>query len=140
LVFWLISDSFSRSHGWSASTSGRLRCLPHGAALVGGAAANVVLDPVQGGDARQRLAGDRRHAALCQLVERSTDMTPAEREPHLAPLGQRLIAGVAVDLQDAAEAGEMRDRAHRLAVWRIDVGDDRRVGAAPRSVVARIGE
>ena len=79
-------------------------------ALLGGAAADLVLDPVEGGDARQRLAGDRRHAALGQLVKRPADMAPAESEPHRPFLGQRLVAGVAVDLQDAAEAGEMRDR------------------------------
>ena len=34
----------------------------------------------------------------------------------------------------------MRDRPLRLSVRRVDVGDDRRVGAAPWSVIARISE
>jgi len=44
------------------------------AAFVGGATADFVFDAVQGGDARQRLAGDRRHAALGQFVKVSADM------------------------------------------------------------------
>ena len=53
--------------------------------------------------------------------------------------GQRPIAGVAVDLEDALEAGEMRDRLRRRAVGRIDIGDRRRVGSAPGAIVPRIG-
>ncbi len=125
MVFWLISDSFSRSHGWSASTSGRLRLLPDGATLAGGAAADLVLDLVQGGDAAQRLVGDRPHAALREFIKPPADMAPAERKLHVAALGQHLVAAIAVDLQGAAEAGEMGDRPRRRAVRRVDIGHDR---------------
>jgi hypothetical protein len=47
---------------------------------------------------------------LGQFVKVLAHMAPGEGEPHLAALGQHLVAGIAVDLQDAAETGEMRDR------------------------------
>ena len=67
-------------------------------------------------------------------------MAPAEGKPHLALLGQHLVAAIAVDLQDALEAAQMCDRPLGLAVGRIDVGNARRIGAAPRPVVPGIGE
>ena len=48
-------------------------------------------------------------------------------------------AGVAGDLKDALEARKMRDWLGGLAVGRVDVGDRRRVGSAPGTVVPRIG-
>ena len=66
-------------------------------------------------------------------------MRPAEGEVHVALLGERAIAGIAVDLENALEAGKMRDRLRGLAVGRVDVGDRRRVGSAPGPVVPRIG-
>ena len=66
-------------------------------------------------------------------------MRPAEGELHAVLLRQRPIAGIAVDLQHAAEAGKMRDRLFRFAVWRIDIDRDRRIGAAKGPVIAGIG-
>jgi hypothetical protein len=63
----------------------------------------------------------------------------AEGEADVALFGERAVAGVAVDLEDAGEAGKMRDRLRRLSIGRIDIGDRRRVGSAPRPVVPRIG-
>ena len=63
----------------------------------------------------------------------------AKREAHVAPFGERAIAGIAVDLENALEAGEVGDRLRRLAVGRIDIGDCRRVRSAPGPVVSRIG-
>jgi hypothetical protein len=60
-------------------------------------------------------------------------MAPAEGQFDLAGFGERAIAGIAVDLQDAPEALEMGDRALRLAVGRVDIGDCRRRRSAPRS-------
>jgi hypothetical protein len=65
-------------------------------------------------------------------------MTPAEGEPDLASRGQGVVAGITVYLQHAMEAGEMGSWPLRLAVWRIDIGDARRIGAAPRPVVPGI--
>ena len=66
-------------------------------------------------------------------------MRPAERESDVAPFSQRAIAGIAVDLENALEAGEVRDRLLGLAVRRVDIGDRRRVRSAPGPVVSRVG-
>src|SRR5258708_32650838 len=105
--------------------------LTGGTTLLGRAASDLSLDPVEGGDPRQGLGRDRRRATLGELVEGPADMAPAEGELHFAARGQHLVPAIAVDLQHAAEAGEMGDRPLRLAVGRIDIGHARRGGAAP---------
>ena len=102
-------------------------------------ATNVALDRIECGDAVERLAGDRRCAAVGELIEPPAHVRPAEREAHIALFGKGAIAGVAVDLENALEAGEMRERLRRLAIGRIDIGDRRRVRSAPGPVVSRIG-
>ena len=98
-----------------------------------------LLDGVESCDALERLAGDRRGSGGGEFVEAAADMGPAEGELHLAALGEGAIAAIAVDLQDALEAGEMSDRPLGLAVGRVDIGDAGRVGAAPRAIIAGIG-
>ena len=67
-------------------------------------------------------------------------MRPAESEPDLlAPPGERGVAAIAIDLQDAREITKVRVRAFCLAIWRIDIGNDRRIAAAPWSIIASIG-
>jgi hypothetical protein len=63
----------------------------------------------------------------------------AKREADVALLGERAVAGVAVDLENALEAGKMRDRLRRRPVGRIDIGDRRRVGSAPGAIVSGVG-
>ena len=87
----------------------------------------------------ERLAGDWRFAAVGELIEPPSHMRPAEREAHVALFGEGAVAGVAVDLENALEAGEMRDRLRRFAVGRVDIGDRRRVRSAPGPVVSRTG-
>ena len=113
--------------------------LADGAPLVRPAAANVGLDPIERGDALQRLRCDRRSLGDEAFVEAAPQVRPAEGEAHVALLGERAIAGVAVDLENALEAGKMRDRLGSLAVGRVDIGDRRRVRSAPGPVVSRIG-
>ena len=72
--------------------------LPNSVAILGGAAADLALDPVERGNARQGFGGDRRGAALGEFVKVPTDMAPAEGKLHIAPFGQHLVAGIAVDL------------------------------------------
>src|SRR5882762_9645914 len=108
--------------------------------LLGGTATDLGLDPIERCNARQRLGGDRRRARLGQLVEVPAHVAPAEGKPRVALLGQYLVAAVAVDLQDALEAAEVRDRPLGLAVGRIDIGYTRWIGAAPWPVVPGIGE
>src|ERR1700689_1490451 len=67
-------------------------------------------------------------------------MAPAEGKTDLVPLGQHLVSGIAVYLQDAAEAGEVGNWLRGLAVRRVDIGHPGRIAAAPRSIVPGIGK
>lgn len=58
-------------------------------------------------------------------------MAPAEGELHLAPAAQRLVALIAIDLQDAPEPGEVRQWALAGPIRGIDIGDPRRIRSAP---------
>src|ERR1700722_18383914 len=79
--------------------------LPSGSSsLVGVAATDLVLDPVEVADAFERLAGDRRGAGGGELVEAPADMRPAECELYVALVGKDTIAAIPVDLQHAREA------------------------------------
>ena len=105
------------------------------APLIGVEAPDGFLDLVEHADAFQRFAGDRRRARGGEFVKATAHMRPTECEFDVAALGQRAIADIAVDLQHALEAGEMRDGPLGLAVWRIHIGDAWRIGAAPGPVV-----
>ena len=76
----------------------------------GAAAADAALDGIQLRDALQRLSGDRRRAGRGEFVEAAADVRPAEGEFHVPALGERPVAGVAVDLKDALEPGQMGGR------------------------------
>ena len=86
---------------------GRLLSWRDGTPLVGAAATDVLLDGIETSDALERFAGDRRRTGGGEFVEVAADMGPAEGELHVAALGEHPVAGIAVDLQDALEAGEM---------------------------------
>ncbi len=101
--------------------------LADGAPLIRPAAANVGLDPIERSDALQRLRSDRRGLGDEAFVEAAAQVGPAEGEAHVALLGKRAIAGIAVDLENALEAGKMGDRLGSLAVRRVDIGDRGRV-------------
>jgi hypothetical protein len=114
--------------------------LAHRAALVGAAATDFLLDGIEPRDALERFAGDRRRTGRGELVEAAANMGPAEGELDVTTLGEDPIAAVAVNLENALEAGEMANRPLGLAVGRIEVDDARWIGAAaPRPIIARIG-
>ena len=66
-------------------------------------------------------------------------MGPAKGKLDGTTLSEDSVAAIAVNLQNALEAGEMADWPLGLAIGRIDVNDARRIGAAPRPIIARIG-
>ncbi len=113
--------------------------LPNDPTLVGAAAADVLLDRIQRGNALKRFAGDRRRSGRGELVEVAPHMHPAECKLHVAALSQPAVAGIAIDLQDALEAVEMGDRPLGLAVRGVDIDRTRRIGSAPWPVISGIG-
>lgn len=113
--------------------------LPDGVARLGQTAADLGLDRTERSDARECLCRDRRVAGLGDLEEAAADMRPAEREHDLTGLGQCTIARIPIDLQDAAEALEVSDRARRFTIRCVEIGDRRRRRSNPWSVIARIG-
>ena len=67
-------------------------------------------------------------------------MRPAEHQVHGVAFGQRLVAVIAIDLQDAGEAIEVSNGPLAFAIRRVAIGDGRGIGAAPGPVVSGIGE
>jgi hypothetical protein len=67
-------------------------------------------------------------------------MGPTEGQTHGVAFGERSIAGVAVDLQRAHEAGEVAADRLALAVRRVKIDDSGRITAAPSTVIAGVGE
>jgi hypothetical protein len=103
--------------------------------LFGAAATNVLLDGVEGRDPFERLARNRRGAADGEFIKPAAHMRPTEGELDIALLSQRAIAGVAVDLENPLEIGEMCNGLFGLPVRRINVGDRRRTPAAKRAYI-----
>ena len=85
--------------------------LSNGSALGGGQAADPLFDRIHGLNLAQRLFGAGRAAGLVDLPELAAGMGEAEgerdRPTRSIRLGQPAIAGIGIDLEHAAEAGEM---------------------------------
>src|SRR5208282_6940149 len=98
------------------------------AAMLGGRAADVVLDGIEFGDASQRFVRQRRLCRDMDVVELAPRMCPAVGELRdIVRLASKQAAepGIAIDLQQAAEAAQMRLRMLALAVLAVDVGRGR---------------
>src|SRR5215467_5371760 len=65
-------------------------------------------------------------------------MGPEGSEHHRAARGQPLEPGIAIDLQDARKAAEVRGRSLSLAIRAVEVDSRRRLWAGPRPIVSRI--
>src|SRR5450756_668637 len=89
--------------------------LPDNAALVGAAATDVFLDGIDSRNVGERFARDRRRTWGSEFVKVAAYMRPAERKPDVAPLGELAVAGIAIDLQDALEAG--------IAPGNVEIGE-----------------
>ena len=112
--------------------------LANGPADVGRQAARLVLDRVEGGDPQKRLVGKRCAVPLVDVEELAPDMRPAGDLADRAGPVELAEAGIAVGLQDAAEAAKMALRMDALAVGAVAVEHRRRRFARPRPVVAHI--
>ena len=87
---------------------------------------------------RSTSVGDGR--LVRQLVKLPAHVRPTKGELDLLPsLGQRSVATIAVDLQDAGEVAQMRFGALRFTVSGINIGNHRRIIATPGPVIAGIG-
>src|SRR4051794_13477463 len=81
--------------GWNVTTHATALFLAEHATLFGLTTTDLVLDAVEGGDARQRLGGDRCGARSVELVELAAHVASRSRL-HVALPGQHLVASVAV--------------------------------------------
>src|SRR5262245_56087629 len=96
-----------------------------------------LLDCIERGNAFERLARDRRIAALGDVEEPAAQMRPAEgKRDGLARRGSNLlVGGITVALHDAAIALEQLEPVDRTAAGSVAIGDGRRVSSTPRPVV-----
>ena len=132
----LLEPGFERDHQGLASF------LAHGAALLGAAAADRLLDRIERSNAHERFAGDRSRTALGDVEEAAPQMGPAEgKRDRIAALGvgNGLVSLVPIALHDAAIAIEQLEPVDRAATRSVGEGDRRRIGSAPRPIVARDG-
>ena len=113
--------------------------LPNETALLGAAATDVLFDGIEFGDMFERLACNGCGIGCGKFVEVTPHMRPAECKVNVATLGELAIAGIAIDLQNPLEACEMGDRSVGFAIRGIDIGNARRIGAAPWPIIRRIG-
>jgi hypothetical protein len=108
------------------------------APMLGGRAADVVLDGIELGNPPQCLLGQRRLGRDVDVVELAPHMRPAEGElRHIASFAgeQATESGIAIDLQQTAEPAQMRLRMLALAILTIDVGSGGMPRPAPGPVV-----
>ena len=110
-------------------------------ALTGRDAADIGLDGIELGDAAQAFGGDLGSVAVEDFLEFAPRMRPAMRHPNgraalAGGFGQPVVAGIAIDLQDAVEAGEEGFGILARATGGVEVDHAGRVLAAPRPVIA----
>ncbi len=112
---------------------------PGAQALIRRAAANPVLDPIEGSDPIQRLASERGLGCLMHIPELAPGMRHAGGFDHAAIAVEAGIPGISVRLEDAAEVPQMLPWVLSLAVRRIPVERCRRSRPGEWPVVANIG-
>jgi len=78
--------------------------------------AELRLDGIEFADPAQRLGGYRRSGGLSNIIELAAGVRPAGGEHDVAFAGQRLEAGIAIDVQHTGEVLKMRRRAFGAAV------------------------
>jgi hypothetical protein len=106
--------------------------------MLAGMAPDLSLDRVELADAHQHLGGQWRGGGGKELVERPPHVGPAERQPHRAVgaiPGQPLEPGIAIDLEHAAEVGQVSGGTRTLAVLGIHVGCRRARWSTPRTII-----
>ena len=87
---------------------------------------------------RNASAAIGRAGCLLHLVELAPRMRPAGRELDIAALAKPLEAGIAVDLHDTFEPGQMGGRPLGFAIGTVEIDRSRRIGSIPGPIVAGI--
>src|SRR5258707_9497263 len=108
------------------------------AASFGRAAAQAVLDLVERADALQRDGSERRVGGGVEVEELAPHMCPARHLDHRVPPVELVEPGIAVSLQDPAEAREMAQRMLGAAIRAVAVKRRWRGRPTPGSVVTHI--
>ena len=116
-------------------------CLANGEAFFGRLTPYAGFNLVDLGDAAQALGGDLGAVFLIDVVQLAAGMGPAigqrqRRAARAAGLGQGVISGIAVHLQDAIEANQDLHRMAAAAPRRIGEDDRRGIGPIPTTVIS----
>src|SRR5579863_8787490 len=99
--------------------------LPRLPSMVSRVTAYLSLDCIELADARQHLGGERRLRRVVELIEGPPHVRPTERQLYrvVSPISsQPLEPGIAIDLQQALEFGQVSGGTRALAVLGIDMG------------------
>src|SRR5260221_3642075 len=107
--------------------------LPDAAPFIGRLPPRGILHAVEGGDAVERLLGQRRAAGRMDAEEVAPHMAPTGNPGHPADPEELIEPGIAVGLQDAVEAAEMPARVLAPAVGAVAIEHRRRGVAGPRA-------
>ena len=132
---WLVS------HKRKSATRGGGFLLADGEAFFRRAPTDAGLNLVDLCDAAQALGGDLGTILLINVVQLAPGMCPAvsqrqRRATHAPELGQGIIPGIAVDLQDAVKAPQNLHRMAATAPRRIGEDDRRGIAAIPAAIIA----
>src|ERR1700712_2262117 len=106
--------------------------------VLGRVAADLSLDDVKLSYLRQHLGRQWRFGRDKEGVKIPPHVDPTERQRHRSvgtTLGEPFESVIPVDLQHAAEFGQMSGRTFVLAVLRVDVGRHRVARAVPGAVI-----
>ena len=98
--------------------------------------AHTGFDGVEIGDPAQGLSRHARTGRLDDFVKFASCMAPTSGENDILIFGKLLEPGIAVDMQDAFEIREMRDRPFSLTVRCKQIDRRRRFRSAPRPLLA----
>lgn len=109
--------------------------------LVGGLTAQVFFNAIERLNMSQAFLRDRGCAGLGDIMQFTVGVRPAIRQCHILsrPLEQAVIASIAIDLQDAAEAAQDVSRVLAGSSWRISEGNAGRILTAPWPVITGKG-
>jgi hypothetical protein len=101
-------------------------------------AADARLDRIELGDASERFGRDRRADRPMHLVEFAPNMSPARSQLDIAGGREPLEPRVTVDLHDTLEVLQMCRRTLGATIRAVEIDGRRRVGSAPRPVIAGV--